>query len=329
MKRYIIMKAKTFIVLLIFLSLGGNLLSQNKTNNKIALTKVYSKYKLNPKSSLESRIGRTSNGIIEKFRQAGMNPSHHKLTKRESEIVSEALEKIPLLHRQVLKKYLSRISFLDNMPNTALTAPINPKDSLKLYSITIRAEILHQTISEWLTEKEKSCFNFSNSDLNIKYNAGNLNALVYILIHEATHIVDAALRIYSNNPNPTLSEVLTKNPFTKGIWDDRLKVNENYQSKQLDKIYFKTGKPLPASHAQAIYKELSNSPFVSLYARNSCHEDFAEFITISYLAEKIGQEFSVELKMNEQTIFTFKPLKSNLVKKRLNYIKQYLPEISK
>ncbi|HCY83003.1 MAG TPA: hypothetical protein DHV22_16100, partial [Xanthomarina gelatinilytica] len=198
---------------------------------------VYRKFELDTTTILSERIKPGHPKILKMFEAAGMNPANRSLSEEELKIVTASIEKLPVLHQQVLRKRLLQISFLDNMPNTALTAPVNPKDSLKLFTITVRAEILDQTVSEWLTEKEKGCFDFSNSELDLRYDAGNLNALVYVLIHEATHIVDAALGIYSNNPNPNLPEVLSEDRFTKGVWEDRTKVSNKFENELLDSTY--------------------------------------------------------------------------------------------
>jgi len=88
------------------------------------------------------------------------------------------------------------------MPNTALTSPVETNDSVKMFNITFRAEILKQTISEWTTWKENTCYIKSqNNEYQIMIDAANLDAIVYVLLHESTHVVDAALNI-----NPHLDE---------------------------------------------------------------------------------------------------------------------------
>ena len=313
--------AKFFITLGVIFIISNHLCFSQTNDNPSP--DVYRKFELDTTTILSERIKPGHPKILKMFEAAGMNPANHSLSEEELKIVTASIEKLPVLHQQVLRKRLLQISFLDNMPNTALTAPVNPKDSLKLFTITVRAEILHQTVSEWLTKKERSCFDFSNSELNLRYDAGNLNALVYVLIHEATHIVDAALGIYSNNANPNLPEVLSENQFTKGVWKDRTKVSNKFENELLDSTYFRSRKILPIKKAQEVYKALASSPFVSLYGRNSCHEDFAEFITIKYLNEKFGQKFSIVLSKNERTLMEFNPLKSKLVRKRMNKLDQF------
>lgn len=312
-----------FIITLGFIFIISSQLCFSQTNDNPS-PDVYRKFELDTSTILSERIKPGHPKILKMFEAAGMNPANHSLSEEELKIVIASIEKLPVLHQQILRERLLQISFLDNMPNTALTAPVNPKDSLKLFTITVRAEILHQTVSEWLTEKEKGCFDFSNSGLSLKYDAGNLNAFVYVLIHEATHIVDAALGIYSNNPNPNLPEVLSKDRFTQGVWEDRTKVSNKFENELLDSTYFRSRNILPIKKAEEVYVALASSPFVSLYGRNSCHEDFAEFTTIKYLNEKFGQKFSIVLSQNERTILEFNPLKSKLVRKRMNELEQFV-----
>ena len=81
------------------------------------------------------------------------------------------------------------------MPNTALTSTINPDDSFRLFDITFRAGILKQNLSEWITEKERTCFDTTGSNISVSIEAGTLDAMTYVLLHETTHVVDGSLEI--------------------------------------------------------------------------------------------------------------------------------------
>ena len=122
------------------------------------LEAVQKKYGLNSGKPLTQRVERTPDDVIKMFREAGMSPTEHQLTKEEVSIVASAFAVLPPLHQRVLKQHLKSISFLDNMPNTALTSLITDKENVNLYHITFRAGILHQTVSDWVTEKERKCF---------------------------------------------------------------------------------------------------------------------------------------------------------------------------
>lgn len=52
------------------------------------------------------------------------------------------------VHRRVLRERLRTLSFLDNIPNTALTSIVEPMAPKPQGDIIIRAGILRQTASE-------------------------------------------------------------------------------------------------------------------------------------------------------------------------------------
>jgi hypothetical protein len=124
--------------------------------------------------------------VFKKFREAGMDPVDHPLTAVEWAKVEAAFAVLPALHQKILATHLKSVSFMDNMPNTALTSPVAPDDSSKMFNITFRAGVLHETISAWATKKENTLFEWpENSVYTISVEAGTLDAFIYILLHEA------------------------------------------------------------------------------------------------------------------------------------------------
>lgn len=288
---------------------------------------VYSAFGLDTTTVLHDRIYPVHERIQSLFRQAGMEPVNHQLTKAELEIVQAGLEGLPRTVREVLKKRLLQISFVDGIANTAFTAPVNPKASTKLFTITIRAEILEQTVTEWLTAKEKDCFDFTDSDIDLVFHGGTLNALQFVLIHEATHILDAS-RIFKDAGPSQIKERLSEIPFTRSYWTDRIHVSPTYDNPLLDSTFYKSRNIVPIDKAIEVYGALMDSPFVSLYGRNSCHEDLAEYVAVQFLTETKGEPYYVELLRNGQTLFKFEPLRSKLVQKRFDYLNRLLDGLS-
>jgi len=290
-----------------------------KSNSNIRIDDVgvtQQRYSVDSTTSLFSRIRQTDTTVLEKFHEAGMNPVEHKLTKAELSIVSKAIDLLPVLHKKILKSHLRSINFLDSMPNTALTSTVNPQDKFKIFDITIRAEILKQNISEWLTEKENTCFDTIGSNIKLLIDGGKMNALAYVLLHETTHIIDGSLDIIPR------SDTLTSD-FTNKIWSGRTIVSAIYQDNILDSLAFRRGgKILSIHNAVDIYTRLKQTPFASLYSRNSWHEDLAEYITIYYFTQRLDQPLRIILKKGNEIIFEYEPMRSELVKeriKRLNY----------
>lgn len=270
-------------------------------------------------TALTERTQISPESIFKKFRDAGMNPTNHELTAIEKEKLNKAFSVLPPLHQKILKKHLHSISFMDNMPNTALTSPVQSSDSVKMYNITFRAEILHQTISDWTTWKENTYYvKSANNEYQISIDAGSLDAIVYILLHEATHVVDGVL-----NLTPHLDEKdvwIGSKAFTQNVWDNYNKPSENVINSLLETTFFRSGKPLAISNAPDVYKALQKTPYVSLYGTASWFEDLAETLTIYHLTTKMNQPYKVLVTKNGVPVSSYEPAKNRNVKKRQNYL---------
>ena len=269
-----------------------------------------------PNSDLAKRVLIAPESVFKLFREAEMNPVNHELTAIERAKVEKAFAILPPLYQKILKGHLLSISFMDNMPNTALTSPVESSDSMQLFNITFRAGILNETISEWATQKEYTCYDRSaNPDLAISIEAGDLDALQYVLLHEATHVLDAVLNI---TPHPEERGALVEpTPYTKGIWHKMNIPTEPFIDSLLEKTRFRSGKMVPIALAPEIYKALGKTPFASLYGMASWFEDLAELVTIYHLTKKMNQPFRVVVKKKDIELIKFEPMKSKGVKKRL------------
>ena len=273
-------------------------------------------------SNLAERVLVAPESVFKMFKEAGMSPSNHELTAIEKAKVEKAFAALPPLHQKVLQEHLHSISFMDNMPNTALTSPIETPDSTKRYNITFRAGIFNETISEWATQKEYTCYDQSISpDYNIKIEAGTLDAILYVLLHEATHVVDAVRDI---TPHLDDKETLVKpTAFTKNVWYKMSVPTQNFTDSLLEKTRFRSGKKVPFALAPDIYQKLSKTPFASLYGMASWSEDIAELESIYHLTKKMNQPFYIIVKKDNNEIFRFEPMSNKLVKKRLRYLKVF------
>lgn len=296
-----------------------------QVNNARILRSVQKKYGLDPDRPLEERIEKTPDSVIKMFRDAGMSPTAHILTEEEFGIVASAVAALPPLHRQVLKQHLKSISFLDNMPNTALTAPITNKESVNLYHITFRAGILHQSISDWVSGKERTCFAAGDSTISISIQAGLLSALTYVMLHEGTHVVDGSIGLLTTDTikgRPVANQF--KEKFAKNIWINfRLPSWQFADSLAANSIFRPGGRRFALNEAERVYKGLSQTPFVSLYATASWHEDLAELLTIYHLTKMLHQPFQVIVTKNGKQNHRFEPMSSPAVKDRFEQLERF------
>ncbi|HMG10761.1 MAG TPA: hypothetical protein VK609_19750 [Mucilaginibacter sp.] len=280
---------------------------------------IQHRYGLDPSKPLIARVGEASADVLKTFRDAGMSPRKHILTEQERTIVNRAFGGLTPLHKRVLLAHLRSISFLDDMPNTALTSTINPKDPFPLFDITFRAGILKQNLSEWITEKERTCFNTTGSNISVSIEAGTLDAITYVLLHETTHVVDGSLEI---TPGKN-SGIVPLNSFVTGVWVDRTTIAPAFHEHFLDSTRFRRAKVLSIKLADSVYTALEHTPFVSLYSTSSWHEDLAEFVSVYNFTKLKKQPFRIVLHDANKEIFSYEPMKSKLVRKRIRFVKRF------
>jgi hypothetical protein len=313
------------LLLICLMTVSFHSLAQIKDSIVIADQKkqIQHKYGLDPATALPTRVRETPVSVIKMFEDAGMSPRQHQLSPAERLEVEKAFAALPPLHQRVLKDHLRSISFLDDMPNTALTSLVDTASRYPLYDITFRAGILRQNVSEWLTEKEGKCYNVKGLALSVSIAAGTLDAIVYILMHEATHVVDGSLGMI---PVSVAGLKGDKATFTTGVWSEQTVLAPRYRHTLLDSTRFRSsGKILSIDSAGSVYRALKRSPFVSLYSTSSAHEDLAEYLAVYYFTQILKQPFQIIIRDKEKNVFVYQPMKSRLVKSRIKYMKVFYP----
>lgn len=292
-------------------------------------TEVIRRYGIDPDSPLESRVKETPAAVLKMFAGDGAKaPTPHLLTKAERQKLSEAFAALPPLHRRLLSERLRTVSFLDGMPNTALTSTVNPDEPYPVFDITIRAAILDQNASEWLTEKERTCFGGTNSPLSVSIEAGERDAILFVLLHEGTHLVDHCLGITTALPSggqPADGKAATA--FTKGVWEARLIHAPQYRDPLLEHVRYRAGgKLFPVSEAESVYAALRRTPFVSLYGSSNWYDDLAEYTEVYHWTEVLKQPFQIVIHEKGKELFVYEPMKSDLVRGRAGQMKQFYME---
>ena len=264
-------------------------------------------------SPLSSRVEKTPESVLASFREAGMSPREHPMTPEESAAVTAAFKKLPPVHQRVLTEHLEGISFLDDMPNTALTSIVMTGDSIRRYHITFRAATLHQTISEWLTEKENTCFSPDDTNIHVAIQAGDQPAIIYILLHETTHVVDGSLALF-DKPDSSF-----KRNFTDNVWKSHSTMA--FRDSLLETNHFRRGGSVyPISVAGNLYGSLEKTPFVSLYSTGSWSEDLAECLTVYDLTQVLKQPFRIIVTRVGKTVVAYEPAKNRRVWQRMQLL---------
>jgi hypothetical protein len=281
---------------------------------------------LDPASPLESRIKDTPVAVLKMFEGAGgAAPTAHALTGEERRKLSTAFAALPPLHRRVLGERLRIISFLDGMPNTALTSTVNPDQPYRLFDITVRAGILREDVSEWLTWKERTCYEAAGSPLSVSVEAGKLDAILYVLLHEATHVLDSCLRI-----TPALrsggqpAREASAGGFIEGVWSEPTIPSPRYRDPLLERVRFRAGgQTLAIDQAESVYTALRRTPFASLYGSSNWYDDLAEYVALYHWTEVLKQPYRIVIRREGEEVFIYEPMKSDLVRGRVGQMKRF------
>jgi hypothetical protein len=263
-------------------------------------------------ASLEQRISAPPQAFLAMFPDRTVTP--HVMTPDEHRKFLDAVHKLTPLQQSVLRDRLESFSFVDGIPNTALTYPVNQKDPNTRYYISIRGGVLDDTLSQFLTWKERTMFDFSNSSLTLNVDGGNMDAIVYILLHEATHVVDLSMGLSQGRDRTLYS--------ADRIWQSNRDPVPQYRNALLESILFRTDteKKISITQAAALYGALSHTPFVSLYGSNNRGDDLAELVAWYDLSQKLGQPYQIQLWDGHTMVFHYDPMRNRKVRKRFGQI---------
>ncbi len=271
-------------------------------------------------SVLRGRIVPPHEETIKAYMDAGAKETKaHVLTEREWALVEDAIADLPELYRRVLEQRLARLSFVDAPASlgTALTRASGGPNGESMFDITIRAEVLEQSLWEFLTQKEAALFFPDGSGYSVRVSAGDTAALTYILLHEATHVVDRTLDVTTGG-----------GPF-KAVWVDYRSLAQPYAGSAASRSVYRRAPKLPLSQSPALYRSLAQTPFVSLYSTASAGEDFAELMAWRALSSRFATPLKIQV-LDERgaEIVSIEPLKSPSVRLRLEAAEAVLARAS-
>lgn len=174
-------------------------------------------------------------------------------------------------------------------------------------------------------QKESGLFVRGDSAITVSIQAGLLNAMNYILLHEGTHVVDGSLGLLAIDSavgKPHRNSFTTN--FAKGIWKDMSTHEWHFTDSLVTSNRFRPdGRPFQPAEVVAVYQALIRTPFASFYSTASWHEDLAELVTLYHLTQKCGQPFRIIVSANGKEIAGFEPMESRLVKRRFRLLRRF------
>jgi len=313
------MKIKT-IVTVIFLLACVSSCFHGKRLEPVHRFENYSFKNHNP---VFSRISLPPDMVLRHLRQLDNRPDYTGYMPTRQELVGfeKAISMLPVLNRSMLEKRLLAVYFVPNFMGSGLTEWVLDRNGKVYGFMVINPLVLRHNASELLTLKERTCYIIDEPEYTVRFNTGTrCSGLLYILLHESTHLVDYVLHItpYVDDAiNDYLDRHITRTPFTDRVW--------TAYSRPVKKLSF-TGsvsfygirKPaLKLSESFNIYRELSSSPFVSLYGSQTWAEDLAEMLSFYHITETLKQPYVISVWKGQRLLLSVRPMDSPLVKLRL------------
>ncbi|MFP4527007.1 MAG: hypothetical protein ACLFQX_00540 [Candidatus Kapaibacterium sp.] len=251
-------------------------------------------------------------------------------TGNDGRLLAEYLDLLPPGYLPILRERLLGIYFVDGLTYSGYTDFVVDPDSDSIYCfIVLNAETLDSEMQRWVGHKENTCFRDDCEDEIRIALSDAYKGLLYILIHEASHVID-----YINGITPyTEPDIATlrgwqgrHSEFTEGVWADYGKTIPQYEFTYHSDITFygfRGGPKISDSNASEVYEGLAQTPFTSLYGSINWAEDFAEYMTFYHLTRQLGISYRIEVIRNDSVIYEYEPFLSPLVAERINNLPDF------
>ena len=195
--------------------------------------KNYENYQVNFDLPISDRLSISNEIVLDYLKRMDNNDSYsiYLLSESEKDMLKEYIELLPGQYKEILKNKLIGIYFINNLYGNGIADYVVDENN-EIYTILIiNSTVFNCTVSELVTEKENSCYNADNDNINLNIEINDAyTGLLYILLHETTHIVDYCNRITPYvEPNYDKITGLLERPykFTYTVWKSYNQYNEN------------------------------------------------------------------------------------------------------
>jgi len=277
---------------------------------------------------IEKRTGEIPGVILAHMRELDGRSDYKGYTPDSSDMkeIARSLDNIPLLAKTVLAERLIGIYFIRDMIGSGLTEWVIGNDNMFYGFIVINPGSLKTGLSDYITEKEKTCFKAMGAGDGLRVDCGSdYTGFLYIILHESVHLVDYAnflTPFVEDAVLPFRGDIPDSTPFTENIWERYDLPKHDFAGRKNVTFYGLGGGPkIPFSQAAEVYSEVENSPFPSLYASMNWAEDLAEMVTFHHITSILNKPYRISVIIQGRETYSSRPMERRPVKNRLAAIK--------
>ncbi|HBA60132.1 MAG TPA: hypothetical protein DCZ92_04825 [Elusimicrobia bacterium] len=291
-------------------------------------------YNFDPASSLAERITAIPADLLQHYRKMDGTTAYeaYQPSAADKALVLEYFALLPPVYRKVFEARCVGLYFVDSFMGNGITSWVAGPGGEVYFHITFNAVTLTKSLSEILTERERSCFKPGKTAITVE--AGEkYRGFAYVLFHEATHGLDYALGLtpWADNEMP---ENLRPAAPLAGVAFRKYWAAYGTPVSSLDfsgrnniTFYGLGGGPkIPADEAAPLYAGFARTPFVSLYGSMSWAEDLSELVTMRLLTRKLAQPYRITLGGEGQPV-VLEPLRAKGAAARADEILKLLDSV--
>ena len=312
-----------FCLPLIFSCFSG---VSNQGSIKNTPAKQFENYIFDSETELLDRLNNSGDLVLDYLKKMDGDETYtfYELSDSEQSLLNKYLELLPENFKEILNSRLIGIYFVNDFLGSGLADYVVSEQGELYYLLVFNQSILNKSLSELVSYKENTCFRIDNSELSMDISLSDEYAgLLYILLHEVTHIYDYANRI-TPYTEPHLKELIGEkedsSPFTDKFWSDYYKMNDSLKISYKDKIHFygeNDESKISNNEMINLYRELETTPFASVYSYLSWAEDFAEYVTYYHLTQNLNMKYAIRILEGDHLLFEYEPFSNQIVLDRV------------
>jgi hypothetical protein len=243
---------------------------------------------------LADRVAPIPDWLLQLWRDGDKVPAYanHALTAKEKREFAAALDGLPRRMREALSERLIAFYFVSNLKGNGLTDWVLDASSRTYVYILLNPSAFDKTLSQLLSERERSAFRGS-ADVSVEAGKGG-SGILYSVAHECAHAYDFARGLTPFTDPEEAERLGEKAPASWDVWREYFRpLPENdYPARAKLHFYgFGGGAALDAAEAPAVCAQFVASPFTSLYGSRSWAEDAAELFVARHLTKDLGRPY--------------------------------------
>jgi hypothetical protein len=253
------------------------------------------------------------------------NYSSYKIAEHEKLLFINYCNFLPSAYIELLNNKVIAIYFIENFKGGGMTNYLFDENDNMYITLYFNPEIFEKTISEFISYRDNSIFHSDDVIVSIEI-GGEYKALLYILLHELSHVYD-----YYNHvtpfTEPALKNIISHSKrtteFVNGIWKNYYSPMERYNKGYWQNIsFYDIGERINDTGIIQMYDELMETPFVSIYSTQNWAEDFAEYYTYYYLKNYLNMEYKTKIYRKGILERNYNLKENNLINKRFGIMEK-------